>query len=64
MLLIVTLVVGLIEVTPTSRSDGWRRLALVVAAVLVTDQVVKAIVVASIEPNGSRSCPSSISSTS
>lgn len=36
--------------TPTSRSKGWRRLALVVAAVLVTDQVVKAIVVASIEP--------------
>jgi signal peptidase II len=36
-------------VTPSSRADGWRRLALVVAAVLVLDQVTKAIVVGSIE---------------
>lgn len=36
--------------TPTSRADGWRRLGLVVAAVLLFDQVVKAIVVGSIEP--------------
>jgi signal peptidase II len=37
-------------VTPASRADGWRRLALVVAVVLAADQIVKAIVVASIEP--------------
>lgn len=36
--------------TPATRSEGWRRLALVVAAVLVADQVVKALIVASIEP--------------
>jgi signal peptidase II len=36
--------------TPVSRADGWLRLALVVAAVLVLDQVSKAIVVGAIEP--------------
>jgi signal peptidase II len=36
-------------VTPSSRADGWRRLALVIAAVLVLDQVTKAIVMGSIE---------------
>jgi signal peptidase II len=37
-------------VSPTSRADGWRRLALVIVGVLVVDQIVKAIVVGSIEP--------------
>jgi signal peptidase II len=37
-------------VSPASRADGWRRLALVVAGVLVVDQIVKAIIVAAIEP--------------
>jgi signal peptidase II len=36
-------------VTPASRADAWRRLALIVAAVLLVDQVTKAIVVGSIE---------------
>lgn len=36
--------------TPRSRGDGWRRLGLVVAAVLALDQVVKAVVVGAIEP--------------
>ena len=36
--------------TPASRADGWRRLALVIVAVLVVDQVSKAIIVGSIEP--------------
>jgi signal peptidase II len=36
-------------VTPSSRADGWRRLALVVVGVLILDQVTKAIVVGSIE---------------
>jgi signal peptidase II len=37
-------------VIPRSRADGWRRLGLVVAAVLIVDQIVKAIVVGSIDP--------------
>jgi signal peptidase II len=37
-------------VTPDSRADGWRRLGVVIAVVLVLDQVVKAIIVGSIEP--------------
>lgn len=36
--------------TPTSRADGWGRLALVLGAVLLADQVTKAIVVGSIQP--------------
>ncbi len=36
--------------TPTSRADGWRRLAIVVTAVLLADQVSKAIAIAAIEP--------------
>jgi signal peptidase II len=36
-------------VTPASRAQGWRRLAVIVAAVLVADQVAKAFVVGSIE---------------
>lgn len=35
--------------TPVSRADGWRRLALVVAAVLLADQASKAVVVGAIE---------------
>jgi signal peptidase II len=37
-------------VTPSSRADGWRRLALVVAAILVVDQITKALVVGQVEP--------------
>jgi signal peptidase II len=37
-------------VTPVSRADGWRRLGLVIAGVLVVDQIVKAIIVGSIDP--------------
>jgi signal peptidase II len=37
-------------VTPSSRADGWRRLAAVIAGVLVADQVAKAVVVGAIEP--------------
>ena len=36
--------------TPSSRAEGWRRLAAVVAAVLVADQATKAVVVGAIEP--------------
>ena len=36
--------------TPASRADGWLRLALVVVAVLLVDQVSKVIVVGAIEP--------------
>ena len=36
--------------TPSSRAEGWRRLAAVIAAVLVADQVAKAVVVGAIEP--------------
>ena len=36
--------------TPASRADGWRRLALVVAGVLAADQLTKALVVRAIEP--------------
>ena len=36
--------------TPGSRADGWRRLGLVVVAVLALDQVAKALVVGAIEP--------------
>ena len=36
--------------TPGSRAQGWRRLALVVVGVLVADQVAKAVLVGEIEP--------------
>ena len=36
--------------TPSSRAEGWRRLAAVIAAVLVADQATKAVVVGAIEP--------------
>ncbi len=36
--------------TPSSRADGWRRLALVVAAVVLIDQVTKAVVVGAVAP--------------
>jgi signal peptidase II len=37
-------------VTPASRAEGWRRLALLLVGVVALDQVVKAIVVGAIEP--------------
>lgn len=36
--------------TPGSRAQGWRRLALVLAAVLAADQVTKAILVGEVDP--------------
>lgn len=36
--------------TPSSRADGWRRLGLVVAAVLLLDQATKGIVVGALTP--------------
>ena len=36
--------------TPAARAGGWRRLALIVAGVVVADQVVKAVVVNGIDP--------------
>lgn len=35
--------------TPASRGDGWRRLALVVAGVVAADQLTKALVVGAVE---------------
>jgi signal peptidase II len=37
-------------VSPASRAEGWRRLGLVVIAVLALDQLTKAIIVGAIEP--------------